>query len=54
MIKHLKKEYMSLNQFLALLREEGYDSVSDLDYVILEPSGQLSVFPLPQNFKAEQ
>jgi len=44
----LKKEFMSLNQFSALLREKGYDSVSDLDYVILEPSGELSVFPLPQ------
>ena len=39
---------MSLNQFLALLREKGYDSVSELDFVILEPNGELSVFPLPQ------
>ena len=45
--KALKKEYMSLNQFLALLRQQGYDSVSDLDYVILEPNGQLSIFPIP-------
>ena len=45
--KALKKEYMSLNQFLALLRQQGYDSVSDLDYVILEPSGELSIFPVP-------
>ena len=30
------------------LREQGYDSVSDIDYVILEPSGEISVFPLPQ------
>lgn len=45
--KALKKEFMSLNQFLALLREKGYDSVSDLDYVILEPSGELSIFPVP-------
>ena len=44
--KQLKKEYMSLNQFLALLREKGYDSVSEIDYVILEPSGQLSIFPI--------
>lgn len=44
----LKREFMSLNQFSALLREKGYDSVSDLDYVILEPSGEISVFPLPQ------
>jgi len=45
--KALKREFMSLNQFLALLREKGYDSVSDLDYVILEPNGQLSIFPIP-------
>jgi len=45
--KALKREFMSLNQFLALLREKGYDSVSDLDYVILEPSGELSIFPVP-------
>ena len=44
----LKREFMSLNQFSALLREQGYDSVSDIDYVILEPSGEISVFPLPQ------
>lgn len=44
----LKREFMSLNQFSALLREKGYDSVSDIDYVILEPSGEISVFPLPQ------
>lgn len=44
----LKREFMSLNQFSALLREKGYDSVSDLDYVILEPSGEISIFPLPQ------
>lgn len=44
----LKREFMSLNQFTALLREQGYDSVSDIDYVILEPSGEISVFPLPQ------
>lgn len=44
----LKREFMSLNQFTALLREQGYDSVSDIDYVILEPSGGISVFPLPQ------
>ena len=45
--KALKREFMSLNQFLALLREKGYDSVSDIDYVILEPSGELSIFPVP-------
>lgn len=45
--KALRKEYMSLNQFLGLIRQQGYDSVSDLDYVILEPNGELSIFPIP-------
>ena len=45
--KALKKEFMSLNQFLGLLRQQGYDSISDVDYAILEPNGELSIFPIP-------
>ena len=45
--KALKKEFMSLNQFLGLLRQQGYDSISYVDYAILEPNGELSIFPIP-------
>ncbi len=47
MYQSLKDEYMSLNQFLALIRIQGYDSVEKIDSVILEPNGQLSIFPKP-------
>lgn len=48
-MKALRKTDISLNELLGLLRQDGYDSIRDLDYVILEPQGQLSVFPKPEN-----
>lgn len=48
-MKALKKTDISLNELLGLLRQDGYDSIRDLDYVILEPQGQISVFPKPEN-----
>ncbi|HSQ33508.1 MAG TPA: YetF domain-containing protein, partial [Peptostreptococcaceae bacterium] len=40
-MKALRKTDISLNELLGLLRQDGYDSIRDLDYVILEPQGQL-------------
>lgn len=47
-MKSLRKTSLSLNEFLGLLRQQGYDSIRDIDYAILEPQGQLSVFSKPE------
>ena len=47
-MKSLKKSSLSLNELLGLLRQQGYDSIRDIDYAILEPQGQVSVFPKPE------
>ncbi|NLI91157.1 MAG: DUF421 domain-containing protein [Peptococcaceae bacterium] len=44
----LKGSFLSLNQFQGLLRQKGYDKISDIEYAILEPQGELSVFSKPQ------
>lgn len=43
----LKENDLSINQLLGLLRDNGYDSIKDIEYAILEPQGKLSVFPVP-------
>ncbi|MGH4117458.1 DUF421 domain-containing protein [Clostridium sp.] len=40
---------LSLNQLEGLLRQQGYDKISDLDTVIMEPQGNISVFPKAEN-----
>ncbi|RNC28585.1 MAG: hypothetical protein AWM53_01419 [Candidatus Dichloromethanomonas elyunquensis] len=42
--KALKGSFLSLNQLQGLLRQKGYDKISDIEYAILEPQGELSVF----------
>ncbi len=44
----LKKVNYSLNQLKGLLREKGYDKISDVEYAIIEPQGKLSVIPKSQ------
>lgn len=44
-MKALKRLHLSLNQLEGLLREKGYDKVSDVQTAIFEPQGTLSVFP---------
>lgn len=44
----LKQMDLSLNQMKGLLRQKGYDKVSDVEYAMLEPQGQLSVIPKSQ------
>jgi Predicted membrane protein len=48
-MRALSRVGLSLNQFEGLLRQQGYDKVSDLDTVIMEPQGELSIFPKPEN-----
>ncbi len=45
----LGKNRINLPFLLSLLRLEGYANVSDVEYAILEPTGNLSVLPKSQN-----
>ncbi len=45
----LKKLNLSMNQLLGLIRQNGFDKVSDVQTAIFEPNGQLSVFPKAEN-----
>lgn len=44
----LKKNRMNLPFLLSLLRLQGYTNVSDVEFAILEPNGNLSVIPKSQ------
>ena len=48
-MKALENLGLSLNQLEGLLRQKGYDKISDLDTVIMEPQGNISVFPKSEN-----
>jgi uncharacterized membrane protein YcaP (DUF421 family) len=43
--KQLKKNHIDLNQLQQLLRKQGYFSIYEAEYVILERDGQISVAP---------
>lgn len=45
----LKRQGISLNQLGGLLRQQGYDKVSDIQTAVFEPQGNLSVFPKAEN-----
>lgn len=48
-MKSLAGMGLSLNQLEGLLRQQGYDKLSDLETVIMEPQGNISVFPKAEN-----
>lgn len=48
-MKALKRLSLSLNQLEGLLREQGYDKVSDVQTAVFEPQGTLSIFPKAEN-----
>lgn len=48
-MKNLKYLGLSLNQFMGLLRQQGYDKIDKLDIVIMEPQGNISIFPKAEN-----
>lgn len=48
-MKALKRLSLSLNQLLSLLRQQGYDKISDIQTAVFEPQGNLSVFPKAEN-----
>jgi uncharacterized membrane protein YcaP (DUF421 family) len=43
--KELRKTRFSLVELLSAIRAAGYPKIQDLDYVILEPNGDLSIIP---------
>lgn len=47
--KELKKQRININDLLERLRILGYPNLQELDYVIIEPDGQLSVIPKAEN-----
>jgi len=44
-MSNLKEMGISLNQLEGLLRQQGYDKVSSVHTAIIEPQGNLSIFP---------
>lgn len=42
---NLEKSRISVSQLLAILRNKGYPKLSDIDYAMLEPIGEISVIP---------
>ena len=47
--KALESTGITLNQLSGLLRQQGYDRISDLDTVIMEAQGNISAFPKAEN-----
>lgn len=43
--KNLKRSHISLMQLLSSLRVSGYPNLADVEYVLLEPIGALSIIP---------
>ena len=43
--KQLKKNYLDLNQLQHLMRQQGFFSIYEAEYVILERDGQISIAP---------
>lgn len=46
---NLEKTRLSLAQLLSILRTQGYPKITDVDYAILEPIGEVSIIPKPEN-----
>ncbi len=46
---NLEKSRLSVSQLLAILRTKGYPKLADVDYAMLEPIGEISVIPKPEN-----
>ncbi|MDT9726061.1 DUF421 domain-containing protein [Xylanibacillus composti] len=46
--KEMKKIKLDLNQLQSLLRQQGYFSLREVNYVIMETNGSISVLPKPE------
>ncbi|MFB4163559.1 DUF421 domain-containing protein [Alteribacillus sp. JSM 102045] len=47
-VENLKKSRYSLAELLSSIRTAGYPDIKDIEYVLLEPNGKLSVIPKPE------
>ena len=47
--QNFKKARMDLNEFLMLCRNSGYFDLSQVDTILLEPNGKLSIFPMTKD-----
>ncbi|EAR66067.1 hypothetical protein B14911_12132 [Bacillus sp. NRRL B-14911] len=45
----LEKAHLSVSQVLSILRSKGFPKVSDVEYAVLEPIGEISVIPKTEN-----
>lgn len=46
---NIEKSRLSVAQLLSILRSKGYPKVSDIDYALLEPIGEISIIPKVEN-----
>ncbi|WP_417899927.1 DUF421 domain-containing protein [Bacillus haimaensis] len=46
---NMEKTMVSIAQLLSILRSKGYPKISDIDYAILEPIGEISIIPKSEN-----
>lgn len=46
---NIEKSTLSIAQILSILRSKGYPKVSDIQYALLEPIGEISIIPKPEN-----
>lgn len=46
--KEFKKQRININDLLEHLRIDGYHNLHELEYIVIEPDGQLSVIPKPE------
>ncbi|WP_102347657.1 DUF421 domain-containing protein [Bacillus sp. Marseille-P3661] len=46
---NIEKSRLSIAQLLSILRTKGYPKISDIDYALLEPIGEVSIIPKPEN-----
>lgn len=47
--ENLRRTQVNLDVLMMLLREKGYFSYSDIEFAILEPTGNLSILPTPES-----
>jgi len=48
-MKRLRQTSLSINQLMGMLRQKGYTNVTDVEFALLEPQGELSVIPKTAN-----
>lgn len=47
--RNLKQSRFALAELLSSLREKGYSTIDSIEYAIIEPSGEISILPKPED-----